>query len=146
MRNLIPALLLTLTLACASHVHILSGHREDVTAQARVFTIAARNLEDVTRGRGGDPADQQLAQAIATLHTDAESFARGAARWVSDDEVNSRYEKLITDWVQVKRGFASVKADQLTTDSYNRVAHEWEQLARTTGYAGKSYEKKLEEK
>jgi hypothetical protein len=146
MKNLLAGLLLISVVGCAAQVRISSTHREDITAQARVFTIATRNLEDVTRGRGGGPAEQQVAADIATLHSDAESFARGAARWVADDEVNSRYEKVIADWLKVKRGFAARKADKLTTESYDRVAREYERLARSTGYAGKPYEKSLEAK
>jgi len=145
MRTLLIGLLLTGLVGCAAQVRISSGRREDISAQARVFTIATRNLEDATRGRGGSPDEQTAAQAIATLHKDAETFARGAARWLSDDEVNTRYEKLIADWVKVRQTYPALKADKLLADSYDRVVHEWERLARSAGYAGKPYEKSLEQ-
>lgn len=140
MKTLWVAVAVAFTLGCAAQVRLLPGRREDVSSQARVLAIAARNLEDVTRGRGHSAG----AQACAMLHADAELFARAAARWHSDDEVSTRYEKLIRTWVVVKREFPGLNPDPLTQQSYDRVAHEYQQLAKTTGYAGRHYERELE--
>jgi hypothetical protein len=59
--------------------------------------------------------------------------------------VNTRYERLIDAWVKVEKTFPDMKADSLTQDAYKRVAYEWERLARVSGYAGKEYQRKVEQ-
>ncbi|HUK82536.1 MAG TPA: hypothetical protein VLZ12_07905 [Verrucomicrobiae bacterium] len=132
--------------ACATHVNIASTHREDVSAQARVLAISARNLEDAVRGHSATPAEEEAAQAVAKFHTETEEFARASDRWVSDDNVNDRYEHLIEAWVKMKQTFPNLNADTLTQESYKRVSYEWEKLGRVSGYAGKKYEQKIEQR
>ena len=148
MKTLLHLLLgiVTFGLGCATHVGIAATHREDISAQARIFAIAARNLEDGTRGHGGSPAEQAAAQNISVLHTAAEHFARDSARWSSDDIVNTRYEELIRAWVTVKQTFPDIKGDAQVEESFKRVSYEYEKLARSTGYSNKKYEKSLEKK
>jgi hypothetical protein len=127
---------------CATHVNVAPTHREDVSAQSRVLAIAARNLDDTARGR----ADVESARAAAAFHNETEQFARAAARWASDDDVNTRYERLIDAWVKLKQAGASLQADAVLKPSWVRVQYEWEKLARVSGYAGRHYEQKIEQR
>ena len=135
---------LVLAVGCATRVSVMSTHRESVSSQAKVLAIAARNLEDsISRNRAG--AEQEdAARAVQVFHAEAEEFARAAGRWLSEDNVNDRYEKLIEAWVKVKHTFADLKPDRLTQDAYGRAQREWDKLARTTGYAGRTYEQQIE--
>ena len=52
---------------------------------------------------------------------------------------------LIEAHVKLKHTFPTLNADKLTQDTYARVQYEYEKLARTSGYANKAYEKKVED-
>jgi hypothetical protein len=137
---------LVLGMACATRVGIAETHREDINAQARVLAIAAANLEGAVRGRTAGANQDAAAQAVAKFHAEAEAFAGAAGSWHSTDAVNDSYERLIDAWVRVEKSFPDLKADGLLAESYARVQHEWEKMARVTGYAGKYYQKNLEDK
>ena len=139
----VAVMVTTLITGCATRVSVATTHREDVSAQARVLAIEARNFEAAAQRQRSDTAQVEAARAVASFHAETEEFARAANRWVSDDNVNTRYERLIDAWVKVQKSLPDLKADDLTQESYQRVAHEWEQLARATGYANKPYEQKV---
>lgn len=135
-----------LLIACGTtHVNVMQIHREDMSAQTRVLAVAARNFEDSVHRNRTVGAEEEAARAVVEFHTETEEFARAAARWLSDDNVDKRYEAMIDAWVKVKQTFPNLNADQLTQDSYRRVQDEWEKLERVSGYAGRKYEKKVEE-
>lgn len=137
---------LVLGIACATRVNIAMTHREDINAQARPLAISAGNLENATRGRGTTTNEVVAAQAISTFHSEAENFARQAGRWHSTDDVNGAYERMIEAYVRMEKTFPDLKPDAQVTESYKTVQHNWELLARKTGYAGKHYQKKLEDR
>jgi hypothetical protein len=120
-------------------------HRENMTAQAKVLAMAARNLEDSVHRQRAEPAEEAAARAVAQFHAETENFAGTTARWLSDDNVDTDYEKLIESWVRVRQTFPNLKADAITNEAYQRVQSEWEKLARTSGYAGRKYERKIEQ-
>jgi hypothetical protein len=133
-------------IACGTtHVNVMQVHREDMSAQSRVLAVAARNFEDSVHRHRAEPSEEDAARAIVNFHTETEEFARAAARWLSDDNVNTRFEAMISAWVKVKQTFPNLKADSLTQDAYRRVTDEWEKMERVSGYAGRNYEKKIEE-
>ena len=136
--------ILAFAAGCATHVSVMSTHREDVGSQARVLAIAARNLEEsIPRQRSG--ADEEEAgRSVIAFHAETEEFARASARWLSEDNVDDRYETMIRAWVRMKHTFPNLKPDRLTQDSFDRVRHEWEALARKAGYAGGKYERELD--
>lgn len=134
-----------LVAGCATRVSVMQTHREDMSAQSRVLAITARNLEDSALRQRVDVSQETGARAVAEFHNEAEEFAGATARWLSDDNVNTRYERLIDAWVKVEKTFPDMKADSLTQDAYKRVAYEWERLARVSGYAGKEYQRKVEQ-
>ena len=130
---------------CATRVSVTPTHRENMTAQAKVLAIAARNLEDSVHRHRAERTEEEAARAVADFHAAAENFAGTTARWLSDERVNSDYERLIDAWVKVKETFPNLKSDNLTQDAYERVQHEWEKLARTSGFAGRKYQQKIEQ-
>ena len=136
---------IVLAAGCATNVSVMETHREDMSAQSRVLAIAARNFEETVLRQRADVSQEDGARAVAKFHYEAEEFAGAAARWLSDDNVNTRYERLIEAWVKVKKTFPNMKADSLAQDAYQRVAYEWERLARVSGYAGKTYQRKVEQ-
>ena len=142
---LAAGLMLVLWTGCATRVTITPTHRENVTAQAQVLAIAARNFEDSVHRLAGEPGSETAARAVVQFHAEAENFAGATSRWLSDDDVDRDYEKLIEAWVRVKQTFPDLKADDLARESYERVQTEWEKLARTTGYAGRKYQRKIEQ-
>jgi hypothetical protein len=142
---LAAVLTLVLAIGCATRVAITPTHRENVTAQAKVLAMAARNLDDSVSRYRSEPAGETAVRAVAHFHAETENFAGTTARWLSDDQVDSDYEKLIEAWVRVKQTFPDLKADDITCETYERVQSEWEKLARTTGYAGRKYQRKIEQ-
>ena len=145
-RNLAATLALASVVGCATHVAVTPTHRENMASQAKVLAIAARDLEeDTARQHHAEGAEGQAAQAVIDFHAQTENFAGTAEQWQSDDRVSSDYELLIKAWVKVKQTFPSLNADKLTQDAYDRVQHEWEKLERTSGYADRAYEKKIEQ-
>ncbi|HTS18327.1 MAG TPA: hypothetical protein VMP11_12185 [Verrucomicrobiae bacterium] len=144
------AMTLVLTLGeavgCATHVAVTPTHQENMAAQAKVLAIAARDLEDIVRHQNTQGGGAQGAiQAVIDFHAQAENFAGTTEQWQSDDRVSNDYELLIKAWVKVKQTFPNMNADKQTQDQYTRVQHEWEQLARTSGYANRAYERKVEQ-
>jgi hypothetical protein len=130
---------------CATHVSVMSVHREDLSGQSKVLAVAARNFEDAVHRNRTEGAEEEAARAIVDFHREAEEFARAASRWLSDDNVSDRYEALIATWVKVKQTYPNLKADKLTDEAYQRVQYEWEKTERASGYSGRKYEKKLGE-
>jgi len=143
--RLAAVLMLVSVVGCATRVMVTPTHRENMTAQAKVLAMAARNLEDSVQRHRAEPTEEAAARAVAQFHAETENFAGATARWLSDDNVDTDYEKLIETWVKVKQTFPDLKADQLTNEAYQRVQSEWEKLARTSGYAGRKYERKIEQ-
>jgi hypothetical protein len=143
--RLAAVLTLVVAIGCATRVTITPTHRENVTAQAKVLAMATRNLEDSVRGHRAEPPEEEAARSVVQFHAEAENFAGTTARWLSDDNVDADYEKLIEAWVRVKQTFPDLKADDLARKTYERVQSEWEKLARTTGYAGRKYQRKIEQ-
>ena len=144
--NVLAAVLtLALAMGCATGVTITLTHRENVTAQAKVLAIAARNFQDTVQRHPAEPSEEAAAKAVVQFHTEAENFAGTSARWLSEGRVNADYEKLIEAWVNVKQTFPDLKADDLTNQAYQRVQSEWEKLSRASGYAGRKYEEKVEQ-
>jgi len=143
--KLAAVLILVSAIGCATRVTITPTHRENVTAQAKVLAMAARNLDDSVNRQRADSSTEIAARAVADFHAAAENFAGTTARWLSDDQVDNDYEKLIETWVRVKQTYPDVKADDITREAYERVRSEWEKLARTTGYAGRKYQRKIEQ-
>jgi hypothetical protein len=109
-----------------------------------VLAITARDLEDIARQHHALGAEEDATRAIIDFHAQAENFAGTMVRW-DTDRVDSDYERLIEAWVKVKQTFPNLNADKLTQDAYGRVQYEWEKLARTSGYAGKKYQQKIEQ-
>lgn len=130
---------------CASSVSITSTNRENIAAQAKVLAIAARNLEDSVHRNRADATQEDAARAVAEFHAAAETFTGTARTWVGSDKVDKQFEELIEAWVKMKQKFPDLQPDQLTRDAYKRVEYEWEKLQRATAYAGRKYQKKLEE-
>jgi len=134
-----------LVAGCATHVSVLPTHREDTSVQARPLAIAARNLEGTVHPAPDDAAQSEAARAVAAFNKEAQGFARASARWINEDYVDKQYEEMITAWVKVKKTFPNLKPDALAQDAYKRVEYEWEKLMRVTGYAGRAYQKKIED-
>jgi uncharacterized protein (DUF1697 family) len=134
-----------LTACGTTHVNVMQIHREDMSAQARVLAVAARNFEDSVHRNRAQSSEEEAARAVVDFHTETEEFARATARWISDENVNTRYEALIRTWVKVKQTFPNLHADALTQDAYRHATDEWEKMERVSGYAGRKYEKKVEE-
>lgn len=134
-----------LAVGCATRVTITPTHRENVAAQSKVLAMAARNFEDSVQRHQAEPSEEAAARAVVRFHDEAENFAGAASRWLSDDDVDRAYEKLIEAWVKVQQTFPDLKADDLTRENYERVRAEWKKLERATGYAGRKYERKVEE-
>lgn len=144
--NRLAGVLMLISVAgCATRVTVTPTHRENMTAQAKVLAMAARNFEDSVHRQRADSSLEIAARAVADFHAAAENFAGTTARWLADDQVDNDYEKLIEAWVRVKQTFPDLKADSLTREAYERVQSEWEKLARTSGYAGRKYERKIEQ-
>lgn len=143
--GLVAVLVLVVTAGCATHVSVMPTHRENMAAQAKVLAIAARDLEDIVRQHRASGAAEEATRAVIDFHAQAENFAGTTVQWQSDDRVNSDYEHLIEAWVKVKQTFVNLNADKLTQDAYGRVQYEWEKLARTSGYAGRKYQQKIEQ-
>jgi membrane-bound lytic murein transglycosylase B len=129
---------------CATHVAVTPTHRENMASQAKVLAIAARDFEDIVRQHRAEGAEEEAVRAVIDFHAQAENFAGTTVRW-DPDRVDSDYEQLIKAWVKVKQTFPNLKADRLTQDQYARVQQEWEKLDRTSGYAGRKYEQKIEQ-
>ncbi len=138
-------LALALAIGCATHVAVTPTHHENMAAQAKVLAIAARDLEDIVRHQHAQGAEEEATHAVIDFHAQAENFAGTTEEWQSDDRVSNDYELLIKAWVKVKHTFPNLNADKLTQDDYGRVQHEWEKLERTSGYADRAYEKKIEQ-
>jgi plasmid stabilization system protein ParE len=138
-------LAVALAIGCATHVAVTPTHHENMAAQAKVLAIAARDLEDIVRHQHAQGAEEEATHAVIDFHAQAENFAGTAEQWQSDDRVSNDYELLIKAWVKVKHTFPNLNADKLTQDAYGRVQHEWEKLERTSGYADRAYEKKIEQ-
>jgi hypothetical protein len=143
--KLAAGLALMSVVGCATRVAVTPTHRENMASQAKVLAIAARDLEDIVRQHRGEGAVEEAVRAVIDFHAQAENFAGTTVAWQSPDRVDSDYEQLIAAWVKVKQTFPSLKADRLTQDQYTRVQQEWEKLGRTSGYAGRKYERKLEQ-
>ena len=143
--RLVAVLTLVSAIGCATRVTITPTHRENMTAQSKVLAMAARNFEDSVHRQRADSSLEAAARAVVDFHAAAENFAGTTARWLSDDNVDNDYEKLIDAWVRVKQTYPDLKADDLTREAYERVQSEWEKLARTSGYAGRKYQKKIEQ-
>jgi hypothetical protein len=143
--RLAAVLMLVAIVGCATRVSVTPTHRENMTAQAKVLAMATRNLEDSVHRQRAEPSEEAAARAVAQFHAETENFAGATARWLSDDNVDTDYEKLIEAWVRVKQTFPDLKADDLTREAYERVQSEWEKLARTSGYAGRKYQQKVEQ-
>jgi hypothetical protein len=142
---LATALALGTMLGCATQVTVTPTHRENMAAQSKVLAIAARDLETVTRQRNAEGGGEEAVRAVIEFHAQAENFAGTVGEGRSDDKINTDYEHLIEAYVKLKRTFPNLNADKLTQDTYGRVQYEYEKLARTSGYANKAYEKKIEE-
>lgn len=136
--------LMSVVIGCATHVAVTPTHRENMASQAKVLAIAARDFEDIVRQHHAEGAEEEAVQAVIGFHGQAENFAGTTVRWDAD-RVDSDYEQLIAAWVKVKQTFPNLKADRLTRDQYTRVQQEWEKLDRTSGYAGRKYEQKIEQ-
>lgn len=143
--GLVAVLVLVATAGCATRVSVMPTHRENMAAQAKVLAIAARDLEDIVRQHRASGAAEEATRAVIDFHAQAENFAGTTVQWQSDDRVNSDYEHLIEAWVKVKRTFRNLNPDKPTQDQYARVQYEWEKLARTSGYAGRKYQQKIEQ-
>jgi len=143
--KLAAGLVLMSVIGCATHVAVTPTHRENMASQAKVLAIAARDLEDIVRQHHAEGADEAAVRAVIEFHAQAENFAGTTVAWQSPDRVDSDYEHLIAAWVKVKQTSANMHADNLTQDQYTRVRQEWEKLDRTSGYAGRKYEQKLDQ-
>ncbi len=143
--KLAATLALAWVVGCATHVAVTPTHHENMAAQAKVLAIAARDLEDIVRHQHAQGAEEEATQAVIDFHAQAENFAGTTEQWQSDDRVSNDYELLIKAWVKVKHTFPNLNADKLTQDAYGRVQHEWEKLERTSGYADRAYERKIEQ-
>ena len=143
--KLAAAAALMATVGCATQVTVTPTHRENMASQSKVLAIAALNLEDAIHHRLLDTTEEDAAHAIVNFHGQAENFAGTVATGRSDDKVSSDYEHLIEAWVKVKQTYPNLKTDSLVQEAYTRVQHEWEALARTSGYANKRYEQKVEQ-
>ncbi|HVM61944.1 MAG TPA: hypothetical protein VMV72_13865 [Verrucomicrobiae bacterium] len=133
------------TVGCATHVAVTPTHHENMAAQAKVLAIAARDLEDIVRHQNAQGAAADATQAVIDFHAQAENFAGTTVQWQSDDRVSNDYELLIKAWVKVKQTFPNLSPDKQMQDACAHVQHEWDQLARTSGYANRAYEKKVEQ-
>jgi hypothetical protein len=142
--GLAAVLVLVAMAGCATHVSVTPTHRENMAAQTKVLTIAARDLEDIVRQHHAAGAEEEAVRAVMDFHAQTENVAGTAVRWDSD-RVDSDYERMIEAWVKVKRTFQNLNTDKPTQDQYARVQQEWEKLDRTSGYAGRKYEKKVEQ-
>ena len=60
---------------CATQVTIMPTHRENVTAQAKVLAIAARNFEDSVQRHHAESSEESAARAVVQFHAEAENFA-----------------------------------------------------------------------
>jgi hypothetical protein len=143
--RLATALALGTMLGCATQVTVTPTHRENMAAQSKVLAITARDLETVVREHHAEGAQEDAARAVIEFHAQAENFAGTVGEGRSDDKINSDYEHLIEAYVKLKQTFPNLNADKLTQDAYGRVQYEYEKLARTSGYANKAYQKKIEE-
>jgi outer membrane murein-binding lipoprotein Lpp len=141
-------MLATVVLAgCAGpHVSFLPAHREDLSAQSRVLAVAARNLEDSVHRNRAEADQEEAAKAVAKFHAEAETFARVAGIWRDQSRVDKQFETLIEAWVLVQWTFPKLKPDGLPVEAYRTVEAEWEKTQRAGGYAGRSYQKHIEDK
>ena len=139
------ALAMVSMIGCATHVAVTPTHHENMASQAKILAIAARDLEDIVRHQNAQGPAEEATHTVIDFHAQAENFAGTTEQWQSDDRVSNDYELLIKSWVKVKQTFPSLNADKLTQDAYGRVQHEWEKLERTSGYADRAYEKKIEQ-
>jgi hypothetical protein len=139
------ALALAAVIGCATQVTVTPTHRENMAAQSKVLAIAARDLESIMRGRNVEGGKEEAVQAVIDFHAQAENFAGTVSSGRTDEKINTEYEHLIEAHVKLKHTFPSLDADKLTQDTYARVQYEYEKLARTSGYANRAYEKKVEE-
>ena len=137
-------LILLAASGCATRVSVTPTHRENMAAQAKALAIAARDLDDIVRQHRAEGAAEDAVRAVIGFHSQAENFAGTTVRW-DPDRVDSDYERLIAAWVKVKQTFPSLNPDKPTQDQFERVQEEWEKLDRTSGYAGRSYERKVEQ-
>jgi len=143
--RLAAAFALVAVTGCASpHVYVTPTHRENMASQAKILAITARDLDDVVRQHRAEGAAENAVQAVIEFHAQAENFAGTTVRW-DQDRVDSDYEQLTAAWVKVKQTFPSLNADKPTQDQFARVQQEWEKLDRSSGYAARGYEKKLEQ-
>ncbi len=143
--RLAAVLAMAAMVGCATQVTVTPTHRENMAAQSRVLAIAARDLESIVREHHAEGAQEDAARAVIEFHAQAENFAGTVSSGHSDEKINTDYEHLIEAYVKLKHTFPNLNADKLTQESYERVQHEWEKLARTSGYANKAYQKKIEE-
>ena len=143
--RLAAGLTLISAIGCATHVAVTPTHRENMASQSKVLAIAARDLEDIVRQHHAEGADEEAVRAVIDFHAQSENFAGTTVAWQSPDRVDSDYEHLIAAWVKVKQTFPNMHPDKLTQDQYARVQQEWEKLDRTSGYAGRKYEQKVEQ-
>jgi hypothetical protein len=138
-------LALVAILGCATQVTVTPTHRENMAAQSKVLAIAARDLETVVREYHAEGAQEDAVRAAIAFHSQAENFAGTVGEGRSDERINTDYEHLIEAYVKLKQTFPNLNADKLTQDAYTRVQYEYEKLARTSGYANKAYQRKVEE-
>ena len=130
---------------CATQVTVTPTHRENMAAQSKVLASAAGELEYVEHQHDAEGGGSDAVRAIVAFHAQAENFAGTVSSGHSDEKINTEYEHLIEAYVKLKTTFPNLGADERTKDAYARVQHEWEQLARSSGYANKAYEKKVEQ-
>jgi hypothetical protein len=142
--RLAAAFILVVMAGCATHVNVTPTHRENMAAQAKVLAIAARDFDDIVRQHRAEGAAEDAVRAIIEFHSQTENFAGTTVRW-DQARVDSDYERLIEAWVKVKQTFPTLNADQVTQDQFARVQEEWEKLDRTSGYAGRKYQQKIEQ-
>lgn len=143
--SVVGIILCCLAVGCATRVHVSQVHRENLSSASKVFAVAARDLsESLSRSRATEP-EQRAAAAAAEFHSAAENLAGVAGIWRSDDHVDKALERLIENYVALKVAYARLTPDDLTRAAYQRMEAEWERLQRASGYAGRKYQKKIEE-
>jgi hypothetical protein len=108
------------------------------------LAIAARDLDGIVRQHHTEGVAEDAVRAVIEFHSQAENFAGTTVRW-DQDRVDSDYEGLIAAWVKVKQTFPNLSPDKPTEDQFTRVQEEWEKLDRSSGYAARRYEKKIEQ-
>ncbi len=131
---------------CSTRVGVVSTRREDMNAQVKVLTMAARNLEDSVHRNPQTAAQEKAAQTVADFHAETSRFASIVGAWRDEHQVNTQYEALLRAWVRLAHHFPQLQADKLTQTAYQRVEYEWGKMHRASGYHGRKYEKEYADK